>query len=225
MTALNKLKKLLPLYAVIPICLLIIFNIIAFSFTKLITDGGFHYDVSLPIDFKIPFVPAFIVIYIGSFVQWIWGFRLIAVQSKDFCFRIISYEIVAKLICLAIFLIMPTIMVRPEITGNGVFDWLTKLIYWFDTPTNLCPSLHCLESYVIFRASFSIKKHRTALVIFNGVFALLVFASVLFVKQHLFVDIPAAIIVSELGFFIGKKVKSHRVFEKIDSVVFRKGRI
>ena len=146
-------------------------------------------------------------------------------QNKDFCYRIFSYEIISKFICMIMFLVFPTIMIRPEITGNGIFDQLTNFVYSADAPTNLFPSLHCLESYIIFRASFGIKKHTKALVIFNGIFALLVFASVLFVKQHLFLDIPAAIIVSELGFFIGKKIKSHRVFEKIDSVVFRKGRI
>lgn len=221
----NRLKKLLPLYAVIPVCLLLIINVIAFIFTKFITDSGFHYDISLPVDFQIPFIPAFVIIYIISYVQWVWGFRLIAVQSKDYCYRIFSYEIISKLICAVLFLSMPTIMARPEITGNGIFEWLTKFIYSADTPTNLFPSLHCLESYIIFRASFGIKKHKTALVVFNGIFALLVFASVLFVKQHLILDIPAAIIVSELGFFIGKKVKSHRVFEKIDKIVYRKGRI
>lgn len=219
------LKKLLPLYAVIPVCLLLIINVVAFIFTKHITDSGFHYDISLPIDHQIPLIPAFIIIYIGSYAQWVWGFRLIAVQSKDFCYRILSYEIVSKLICMVIFLAMPTMMGRPEITGNGLFDQLTNFIYSADTPTNLFPSLHCLESYIIFRASFSIKKHTKALVIFNGIFALLVFASVLFVRQHLVLDIPGAIIVSELGFFIGKKVKSHRVFEKIDKIVYRKGRI
>ena len=221
----NRLKKLLPLYAVIPVCLLLIINVVAFVFTKFITDDGFHYDISLPIDSVIPFIPAFIIIYIVSYVQWVWGFRLIATESKDFCYRIFSYEIISKLICMALFLSLPTMMSRPEITGNGVFEWLTGIVYKADTPTNLFPSLHCLESYIIFRASFGIEKHKKALVIFNGIFALLVFASVLFVKQHLILDIPAAIIVSELGFFIGKKVKSHRVFEKIDSIIYRKGHI
>lgn len=218
-------KKQFPVYSIIPLCLMIILNLIAFTGTKLITDSGFHYKIDLAIDSLIPFIPAFIIIYIGSYIQWVWGYGLIAAQNKDFCYRIISYEMISKTICLIIFLAFPTIMARPEIKGGGIFEYLTNLIYTADTPTNLFPSIHCLESYVIFRASFGIKKHTKALVIFNGVFALLVFASVVCVKQHLILDIPAAIIVGELGFFIGKKVKSHRIFEKIDKIVYRKGRI
>ena len=47
-------------------------------------------------------------------------------------------------------------------------------------------------------------------------FAIFVFASVVFVKQHLILDIPAAILVGEIGLFLGNKLKTERIFEKIN---------
>ena len=200
----------------IPVFSMIVINCIAYSGSKLVTDSGFHFDISLPIDAALPFIPAFIIIYVLSYLQWVVGYGLIAAESRKVCYRVISSEIIAKLICLVIFLVLPTSMVRPENTGEGFCGWLTELIYLLDTPTTLLPSVHCLESWIIFRTAHKITRFKKWLVPLWFVFALLVFASVVFVKQHLILDIPAAILVGEIGLFLGKKFKTERIFEKIN---------
>lgn len=200
----------------IPVFSMIVINTISYSGSKLITDSGFHFDISLPIDAALPFIPAFIIIYVLSYLQWVVGYGLIAVESREVCYRVISSEIIAKLICLVIFLIMPTSLVRPENTGSGFLGWLTGFIYSLDTPTTLFPSVHCLESWILFRTAHKITRYKKWLVPLWFIFLLLVFASVLFVKQHLILDIPAAIIVGEIGLFLGKKFKTERSFEFIN---------
>ncbi|MBE6760701.1 MAG: phosphatidic acid phosphatase [Ruminococcaceae bacterium] len=200
----------------IPIFSMILINTIAYTGTKLVTDSGYHFDISLPIDFAIPFIPAFIIIYILSYLQWVVGYGLIAAESKEVCYRVISSEIIAKLICLVIFLILPTTMSRPENTGEGILGYLVNLIYSADTPTTLLPSVHCLESWILFRTAHKITRFKKWLVPLWFIFAILVFASVVFVKQHLILDIPAAILVGEIGLFLGKKFKTERFFEKIN---------
>ena len=200
----------------IPVFSMIAINMIAYSGSKLLTDSGFHYDISLPIDSALPFIPAFIVIYILSYLQWVVGYGLVAAESREVCYRVISSEIIAKLICLVIFLALPTYLTRPETSGHGIFGELTELIYLLDTPTTLFPSVHCLESWILFRTAHKITRHKRWLVPLWFVFGLLVFASVLLVKQHLILDIPAAIIVGEIGLFLGKKLRTERIFEKIN---------
>ncbi len=222
---LKKIKNIVPEYSIIPVLFLCIIGCGTYFVTKLVTDGGNHYDVSLPIDHKIPLVPVFIIIYVLSYLQWFFGYGMIAKEEKEFCHRILSAEIIAKLISLSIFIIMPTAMLRPEVTGNDVFSKLTQLIYTIDTPTNLFPSLHCLESWIIFRASLGMKRHGKPVIITNAIFGLLVFASVLLVRQHLILDIPSAILVGEIALFISRKFKTGLLFDKLNNKFLRKERI
>ncbi len=217
------LKKLIPKYSIIPVIAIIIAGASVYFVTKLLTDGGHHYDISLPIDHKIPFISAFIIIYILSYVQWVVGYLSVAREEENFALRVISAEIIAKIICLAIFLLLPTAMARPEILGNDIFGKLTKLIYTIDTPTNLFPSIHCLESWIIFRTSFGLKKIGRWIVPVYAIFAVLVFITVLFVRQHLILDIPAAILVGEISLYLSRRFKTERVFKRLNSRFIRKG--
>lgn len=217
------IKRLVPKYSIIPVIAMIIAGASVYFVTKLVTDGGKHYDISLPIDHQIPFISAFIVIYILSYVQWVGGYLTVAREEENFALRVMSAEIIAKIICLAIFLILPTAMARPEVLGNDIFGRLTKLIYTMDTPTNLFPSIHCLESWIIFRTSFGLKRVGRWIIPVYAVFAILVFITVLFVRQHLILDIPAGIIVGEISLYLSRRFKTERVFKRINSRIFRKG--
>ncbi len=217
------LKRLIPTYSIIPLICMLIVGASVYFVTKLVTDGGNHYDISLPIDHSIPFIPAFIVIYILSYVQWVTGYLTVAREEETFALRAMSAEIIAKFICLTVFLVLPTAMARPEVTGNDIFGKLTQLIYSIDTPTNLFPSIHCLESWIIFRTSFKLKRVGRWIIPVYAVFALLVFLTVLFVRQHLILDIPAGILVGEISLYISRKLKTERIFKLLNSRFIRKG--
>lgn len=200
---------------------MIIINFLTYTCTKYLTDSGYHYNIALSVDYALPFVSSFIVIYVLSYLQWVGGYALIACQSREVCYRVISSEIIAKILCFVIFVAMPTSLTRPEIKESGIFASLTQIIYDLDTPTNLFPSVHCLESWILFRTAHEITAHKKWLVPVWFVFALLVFASVVLVKQHLILDIPAAIIVGEIGLFVGKKFNTGRIFEKINKKLLK----
>lgn len=223
--------KIVPKYSILPIALMLLLNCITFIGTKFITDGNFtfiadggtHYDLSTPLDDAIPFVSEFVIIYVLAYVQWVVGFIFLAKESKRVCFEVVSCEMIGKLFCLVIFLALPTLIIRPEVTGDGLFDWGMKVVFAVDTPTNLFPSLHCIESWLIFRTAPRVTRFGKWYSIANGILAVLVFASVVFVKQHLVLDIPSAIIITEISLFLGKKFKSYRAFEKLDRFIERKG--
>lgn len=209
-----KFEKILPRYAWIPALTLLAVNMIAYFGTRIFTQGLTHHDISLPADHILPFVPAMISIYILAYVQWIAGYIMIGRESRELCYHMYTGEMLAKLMCMFCFVVYPTTLVRPEITGTGIFDSLTKLIYELDAPDNLFPSIHCLESYVCFRGALKIKKapgwYRWVMLVMT----LLVFASTVLVKQHVVVDMFGAVLVAELGFFLSGKFHMERIFKR-----------
>ena len=217
MTSKNRSDSLIPSYSYIPLATVVCINSLAYFASRLITGGFVHYNFSLPIDGALPFVPVFSVVYILAYAQWAIGFILIARESRDFCYRVLSGEIISKLICLTLFLIIPTTMVRADITSGDVFSTLTKYIYLLDTPDNLFPSLHCHLSWLCFYSALRMKKTGKIYIYFSFIFSLLVFASTVLIKQHVAVDIFAGVLVCEIGQFIAKKTDSARVFERIGS--------
>ena len=208
---------LLPSYSILPLAAVLAVNFLTYNGTRLLTGGLLHHDFSLPIDSALPFIPAFSVIYLLAYVQWVTGFIMAARESREFCYKALSGEIIAELICLVIFLAVPTAIERPEITSAGFFSAVTRFIYQVDTPDNLFPSLHCLESWFCLRCSFKMKSTGRPYRCFSLIFSLLVFASTVFIKQHIVVDIFAGIIVCEAGLLIAEKADAGRVFEMLGS--------
>ena len=159
----------------------------------------------------------FIIIYMLAFVQWVCGYIRIGIESRERCSRVLATELIAKIICLVIFIVYPTMIIRPEITGTDIFSKITALVYLVDTPDNLFPSVHCVESYIIFRGSMGMKKVPGWYVPAMGAFSILVFASTVLVKQHVVIDIIAAIVVSEIAFALARvymRVKMHIIKRK-----------
>ena len=214
----QKIKTFIPKYAFFPIVGLFAFNSFVYFVTKLCYSPDRAFDLSLGIDKQLPFVPFFIVIYILAYVQWAIGYIIISREDSAYFGKVATANILAKIFCGICFILLPTAMVRAEVNGSGILEWLTNFIYAADTPAvNLFPSIHCLESWAVFRCSLKLKIH-VAYKIIMGIFTLLVFASVLLVKQHIALDIPAGILVFELGYLITHltklDVKIKRLFSK-----------
>lgn len=212
----DKIYKILPKYAFFPILCAVATNMLAFYGTRPINQGMYHFDLSLGLDHMIPFLPQAVIIYVLAFITWIVGYIVTGRESREVCYQIMSAEIIAKLACLVIFLVLPTAMVRPEVTGSGFCNWLTRIIYAADTPDNLFPSVHCLENWIFFRASFRCKKVGRAYRVVMGVMALLVFASTLFIKQHLFLDVLGGVVVAEFGLWLSRLLRADRCFYALE---------
>ena len=154
----RKLDDLLPPYTRIPLVSMVCVHALAYYATRPITQTMPHFDFSLPVDDVIPFIPAFSVIYVLAYVQWIVGYILIARDSRGLCRQVISGEIISKLICMALFLLVPTTMARGEIVSDGFFNRIVGYIYRMDAADNMFPSIHCLESWVCFRGAMRMRQ-------------------------------------------------------------------
>jgi membrane-associated phospholipid phosphatase len=145
-------------------------------------------------------------------VSWVVGYVVIGRENRKVCYQVMVAEQIAKLICLATFIIFPTTLVRPEVTGTGIFDWLTRLIYSLDSPDNLLPSIHCLENWICFRGAMKCKKVSATYKTVMFIMAVLVFASTLMVKQHVIVDVVTAVVVVEIGLFLAKRFNLDKIY-------------
>lgn len=201
-----RLSRLVPRYTVPWLLGALAWQLSLYFLAKLLTDSRFHYDLSIALDGKIPFVPAFMLIYWGAYISWGLNYIMAARESREHCRRAITADMIAKAVCFVIFLLLPTTITRPEITGSGLFAWLGRVIYAADTPVALFPSIHCLDSWLCWRFLTDCKKVPRWYKWVNFVFSLLVCASTVLVKQHVFVDIFAGIAVAELGLFISRKI-------------------
>lgn len=225
----KKLKKLIdfvvPNYAYVPIIAAVGANFLVYFATKPFVMHADHYDFSVFIDDRLPFVPFFVLFYILAYLQWAWHYLFHYRKSREVCYHLATADIIAKLICLVFFLVLPAEIVRPEITGDGIWEFLTGLIYAADTPHNLFPSIHCLASWLCFRAALEMKNTPKWYAPAQLVFSILVFASTVLIKQHFFVDIFAGIAVVEIGWFLSKRFRLWRIFEKIELPFVRRARL
>lgn len=205
----KKLYDLIPRYGWIMLICFLSFNMLTYYGARLVITDAYKHDLTTYLDTIIPLRTEWIIIYVLSYLQWAVGFIIAARESRDVCYRVFVGELIAKFFCLLCFVFFPVTIARPEIMGEAPWDYLTRLIYAIDTPDCLFPSLHCLESYVCFRAATLSEKMPRWYARVMGAFALLVFASTVLVKQHFVLDIVAGIAVGEIGlqlarFFINK---------------------
>lgn len=198
--------RLVPRYTVPWLLGALVWQLSLYFLAKLLTDSRYHYSLAISLDGKIPFVPVFMLIYWGAYISWGLNYILAARESREHCRRAITADLIAKAICFVIFLILPTTIVRPGIVGGGLTAWLTRIMYAADTPVALFPSIHCVDSWLCWRFLTDCKKVPRWYKWVNLVFSLLVCASTVLVKQHVFVDILGGIAVAEIGLFLSRTI-------------------
>ncbi len=199
---------------IISIILMLVTQQFTYAFLKLF-QSNFHVFDHI-IDMKIPFIPQFIIIYNLFYPVVFFFFYNMFNKDKDTYYKGIIAGILGFIIADIIFLIYPTIMIRPDITNLNI-DPINKLIlyitYKVDTPAINCfPSMHCV---FCFQTLYSVLKckgynHKGL----SSILLILIIASTLFVKQHYFIDVVAALIIviicniiSEIIYKLYKKEK------------------
>lgn len=213
------MKRILPRYSYIPMLSVLLFNLLTFYGTRLLNRSWPHISVTTGLDNLIPVIPVAVTVYIFAYITWLIGYGVIARDSRGLCYEILSGELVAKFLTMICFLALPTVMERPELAGDDLFSRMLRLIYYLDTPDNLFPSVHCLENWIIFRGTLRCEKVTPGYKVAAGVAAVLVFASTLLVKQHVVLDVVGAVVIGELGLWIGRKIRAARFLERLNRML------
>ena len=155
------------------------------------------YQLILPLDLSLPFIPIFVIFYLLTFIYVILVPYLLIKDKKKFLALSLSF-IFTMLIAYIIFLVFPIKMVLKVSTlGSGFLDNLVQITYLMDAPGfNSFPSLHValslLTSLIIYTND---KKHWWVWIAF-----ILISLSTLFIKQHYFIDVVAGVLLGAIGF-------------------------
>ena len=196
-------------------------NYAVYSGARLIARGWHHTDITSKLDTIIPFVPWTVIIYIGWYVFWGVNYGLCAAQGVKDRNRFFCADIIAKAVCLVVFLIFPTTNIRPNVTNSDVFEKLMRLVYRLDSPDNLFPSIHCIVSWLCWVGIRGIKEIPFTYRIFSLLAAVAICLSTLTTKQHVIVDVIGGIALAECSYMIAGIPRVHAMFSKIIDALFQ----
>ena len=172
----------------------LIYFVLYFLTENLIPVSACHV-IHSPVDDIIPFNEYFAIFYC-------WWYVLIFISLGFFLLYDIQkfkelqvFIMVTQAIAMVIYIVYPSVqLLRPAVMPrDNFFCSLMSFIYAFDTPTGVCPSLHVAYSLGIATVWCKYKdasKIWKAFVIFS---VMMICVSVLFVKQHSFYDVIAAV--------------------------------
>jgi membrane-associated phospholipid phosphatase len=172
-------------------------------------------------DSKIPFCAYFIIPYYFWFIYiFATGFYFFLTNRRDF-YRYCLFLFTGMSICLFVCQIWPNgINLRPDLNALGrdnIFIDMVKELYRVDTPTNVCPSIHVLNSI---GATLAILKsealmNRKPVRIASVVICLSICASTVLLKQHSCFDVLCGIGLSIVLYLLTYNLK----FSKIEADV------
>lgn len=197
-----RLNDLIPKYARPWLISMVCLNFFVYGGSRLATTGQHHLNMMTVIDKKIPLLPIFVVPYLLAFFQWGFGYVMICKNNSVLGRTVCLGEMIAKIIAGILFLLIPTTILRPEVTGHSVFSLMTGWIYRLDAADNLFPSIHCMESWICLRASIHMRTVSMRYKLGMGVMTILVFLSTIFLRQHVLADMVGAIAVAEIGLHV-----------------------
>lgn len=180
-----------PFNAAVSAAFLLFYQAVLYSLIKLLQRGRLHYDVVSRLDERLPLVPVMVIPYVGSFVFWALTYYGLA-RSGDGFWPLAAAVLLGNTISDICFIIFPTQMDRPPVSGRGLFRFVLRVIYFFDTPDNLFPSVHCLISGL---CALAVTAAPVALIwkLLANLLALFIYASTVLVRQHRLADVPAGV--------------------------------
>lgn len=179
-----------------------------------------------PIEDKIPNVHFFVIFYLT------WYFLLIIVpfilsrhSQKYFKIYCVTYML-CWVFSVAFFILMPTAIQVPKFESNDIFSSLCNMIYSNDNPadgtsiegywtiSNVFPSGHTLSSTLFIYTVWMSKKvpKKTCWII--TILSILVIASTILIKQHVFIDLIGGFILVTIVYFTVKYIFEKREKQK-----------
>lgn len=219
MKLIRKIYKFIPKYSVKPLILCVIFNFSIYSGVRLFYNDRVFYNLTTFFDDKIPVIPITVIIYLGSYIFWIFNYILISSINKKRCYRFLMADIIGKLICGIIYVTIPTTNIRPDIITSDIFSDMLKFLYSIDPANNLFPSIHCLVSWYCFIGIRNCKSVPKWYRYFSLFAAVAICISTLTTKQHVLVDVFGGIFLAELTWQLSLHLKLYKTFKLINQEV------
>ncbi len=147
------------------------------------------------LDDQIPFCEGFVIFYVGWYLLVAGSLAYTLFYHVPGFRKLQIYIMITQGVAMLCYILYPSIqLLRPEsFPRANLFTWMLGIIYAFDTPTGVCPSLHVAYSMGILSVAMKDdalnRFWKTAL----SVLVLMICLAVCFVKQHSALDVIAAL--------------------------------
>ena len=199
--------------------------LIAFFTLETVVSNDSEYTlVECGLDALIPFCEVFIIPYYLWFAYIALTFLYFFLTNKRDFFRLCLFMFSGMTLCLTIYAIWPNgHTLRPDLASLGrdnIFLRILGQLYTTDTSTNVCPSIHALNSIgaclAVFHAK-SVKEAKYGRAVRLGVLILTIFIclSTVFLKQHSILDVFAAMAVAVPLYLIAYRPGYTRIREEL----------
>lgn len=173
--------------------LVLVTAVIGLLYVPLNRPWGRVHELALPIDGRIPIIPAFLVAYLGLFwLMVIGGITWVMLRHPASLGRLCASIIVANLIAFSVYFSFQTMVPRTVDPGMGFFADALRWLWQRDHMYSAFPSGHTYTTIIMTWFLWQVVPRwwKAALVI-N---AALILLSTLFLHQHVVLDVAGGIV-------------------------------
>lgn len=174
-------------------------------------------EIYCKLDSLIPFLEIFAIPYFLWFAYIAFGFLFLFLNSRTDFIRMCIFLYTGMTICLIIYTLFPnyqTLRIDFDTLGRkNLLTWAMSALQAQDTPYNVFPSIHCLNSIgmnIALAKNAWCKRHRWVIAAAT-VLTVLICLSTVFVKQHSVLDGLAALILSVPLYLLAYRVPWKRI--------------
>lgn len=167
--------------------------------------------ISCIVDDYIPFWEIFVIPYILWFLYIPLTVLYLLFTSKKEFYQCCAFLFIGMTICLTIYTLWPSgqdlrVLTYPR---QNFLIRLVDLFYVYDSPTNVCPSIHVYNSLGAHIAIWRCESLKDKPVIRYGslILAISICLSTMFIKQHSFVDLIASNALATVMYILVYKIK------------------
>lgn len=170
-----------------------------------LNPAAVYHPIHCALDDIIPFQEGFLIFYALWYV-FIAGMHLYTLlYDVDSFKRYSKFLLISTTISTVIFFVFPSCQnLRPaEFPRDNVLTKIVGLLYTIDTNTNVFPSEHAIGSLAVLAAAIHTKSLRSpGKLTVIALLAVLISLSTVFLKQHSFLDVLAALPICAVAYWI-----------------------
>ena len=202
-------------YFAASLLLMLLSNRIFYGGARLFTAGRYHWDLSLPLDMRIPVIPWTILIYFGCLLWWLYIYRLAAGRERREADRFFGALLLAKIVCFLVFVLFPTTFDRPALQGDSFCVRLLGWLYAIDPPDNLFPSLHCVLGWLCWIVVRGKRDIPLPIRLCSFLMAAAVCVSTLTTRQHVLADVAGGIVLAEIAWLLCASARLRGLYARL----------
>ena len=170
-----------------------VFYLTVFYYLEMLIEP--RYIIHCALDDILPFCEYFIVPYLLWFIYIPVVCLYLIKKDVDSFWRLALMMFGGMTICILMYILFPNgVLLREKVPDNNIFCRLVNILYLRDTSTNVCPSIHTLNTLAAHTAlcrSYRLEK-ASGIKLLSGIFAASVCLSTVFLDQHSVIDVACA---------------------------------